>query len=1565
MALYNATDGPNWRNNTNWLSDKPVGEWHGVTTNDTGRVTRLELAANKLTGEIPAELGGLTNLNHMDLSANELTGEIPAELGNLGSLEWLELGSNKLSGEIPPELGNLPNLRVLRLYLNELTGKIPTELGNLSNLEELILHENQLTGEIPSQLGSLSNLEELKLGSNQLTGEIPSQLGSLSNLNFLNLNGNQLTGEIPTELGNLSNLRTLWLYGNQLTGCIPPALRDVPNNDLDRLGLRFCSVSSPGAPTVDAVAPGTGSLTISWTAPSDHGGSVITAYDLRHIETSDDETVDSNWAVVDDVWTTGGGTLQYTLTGLTAGTQYDLQIRAVNAGGDGTWSATITGTTTATGTPTSATDREILIALYNATDGANWTNNTNWLSDEPLGDWHGVTTDDNGRVTWLGLYENQLSGEIPPELGNLSNLTWLYLYQNQLSGNIPPELGNLSNLTDLYLSENQLSGEIPSELGNLSNLTRLDLWGNQLSGEIPPELGSLSNLTWLRLNENQLSGEIPPEFGSLSDLTNLELGYNQLSGSIPSELGSFSNLTGLYLSGNQLSGEIPSELGSLSNLTGLSLDNNQLTGAIPPELGNLSNLTWLSLSWNQLSGEIPPELGNLSNLVGLYLAGNRLCVPESIRVQFAALSRTDIHRLPDCTVEFVLTPQLLNDNVFVLPVEGEINAASVPLKRYAKRFYEFFHDSFDFLIFVSNLSLYELGTEGFKLPYAGAYASVMNDTNGIGQGMHSDHRLWGSEGTLQGVVLYELGTEGFKLPYAGGVMNDTNDWAGDADHRLWGSEGTLQGVVHLGEIEGILGEIVGISQNILLHELMHRWANFILSFEEMSPNPGPHWGFSSANGLLGGFDIADLVDHGNGRYSAGRFAYDINYEGDHKPYSPIELYLAGLVPPEDVPDLWVAEDGKWLEDESPTDRDWLFTASKFRTYTIEDIIRQHGERIPDSSQSQRDFRAAVILLIDEDHPLTKIRLNQVSGGITLFSHAGADEFDAYNFYEATGGRATITMDCLSQFLKDNVAATSPCRPRDFTTSESGLHSIDLSWSAPESDGGSVITAYDLRYIETAADETVDSNWTVVDDVWTTGGGSLQYTLTGLTGGTQYDLQIRAVNAVGDGPWSGTATGTPTTAGDRIAFQSNRDGNWEIYVMNADGSGVTNLTNNSDHDVAPAWSPDGKRIAFRSDRDGNWEIYVMNADGSGVTRLTNDSARDSSPAWSPDGRRIAFRSDRDGNWEIYVMNADGSGVTNLTNDSASDDFPGWSPDGKRIAFDSDRDGNREIYVMNADGSGVTRLTNDSASDNSPAWSPEGRRIAFESYRDGNWEVYVMNTDGSGVTNLTNAHGIGPNWSPEGRRITFRSDRDGNFEIYVMNADGSGVANLTNDSALDINPAWSPAAGLSDRDILIALYNATGGPNWLINTNWLSNEPLQEWHGVTTDADGRVATLDLTENWLSGRMPSQLGDLSSLGELRLANNHLSGPIPPELGRLSALTRLDLENNDLSGSYSISVGRHVRYKGPSPRRQQPQRPCARTTGQPGQALVSADQKQRPDWPDPARSGPSGESHSPVCQR
>ncbi len=184
----------------------------------------------------------------------------------------------------------------------------------------------------------------------------------------------------------------------------------------------------------------------------------------------------------------------------------------------------------------------------------------------------------------------------------------------------------------------------------------------------------------------------------------------------------------------------------------------------------------------------------------------------------------------------------------------------------------------------------------------------------------------------------------------------------------------------------------------------------------------------------------------------------------------------------------------------------------------------------------------------------------------------------------------------------------------------------------------------------------------------------------------------------------TPTPSPNAGGGKIAFISDRDGNWEIYVMNADGTGQTRLTFNSADDVEPAWSPDGSKIAFHSFRDGNGEIYLMNVDGTGLTRLTFISDYDGGPTWSPDGTKIVFHTNRDGNQETYVMNADGTGQANISNNPATDSWPAWSSDGTKIVFSSLRDGNEEIYVVNADGTGQTRLTFNSVDDLEPAWGP---------------------------------------------------------------------------------------------------------------------------------------------------------------------------------------------------------------------------------------------------------------------
>jgi len=240
-----------------------------------------------------------------------------------------------------------------------------------------------------------------------------------------------------------------------------------------------------------------------------------------------------------------------------------------------------------------------LVALYNSTNGDGWANHENWLTENT--NWYGVFIED-GHVTGIYLGYNQLTGTIPPELGNLAYLLMLSLWGNQLTGAIPPELGDLTNLSSLYLGNNQLIGSIPAELGDLTNLQLLYLDYNQLTGPIPPELDNLTNLQWLNLSYNQLTATIPPELGNLTSLQGLYLCNNRLIGPIPPQMGNLTNLSGLDISSNRFIEEVPSWITDLTALSYLDIGYNGFSCSDPAVLAFLAskNPDW------QSSQTVPP-----------------------------------------------------------------------------------------------------------------------------------------------------------------------------------------------------------------------------------------------------------------------------------------------------------------------------------------------------------------------------------------------------------------------------------------------------------------------------------------------------------------------------------------------------------------------------------------------------------------------------------------------------------------------------------------------------------------------------------------------------------------------------------------------------------------------------------------------------------------------------------------------------------------------------------------------------------------------------------------------
>lgn len=232
-----------------------------------------------------------------------------------------------------------------------------------------------------------------------------------------------------------------------------------------------------------------------------------------------------------------------------------------------------------------AKERAALIALYKATDGANWTNNENWCTDASIDTWYGITTS-RDLVTQISLYSNNLCGKLPIEIGDLSCLKSLNLRDNEISGELPAEIGNLSCLTTLNLNDNQLSGDIPTEICNLTNLTLLNLGINNFTGAIPDNIDCLSNLRYFYAYENNLTGEIPACIGQLSSLKYLHLYSNGLTGEIPSGIGYLTQLEQLRLRDNNLTGNLPTSMASLSTLTYINLTENRLSGTIPDEIIN-------------------------------------------------------------------------------------------------------------------------------------------------------------------------------------------------------------------------------------------------------------------------------------------------------------------------------------------------------------------------------------------------------------------------------------------------------------------------------------------------------------------------------------------------------------------------------------------------------------------------------------------------------------------------------------------------------------------------------------------------------------------------------------------------------------------------------------------------------------------------------------------------------------------------------------------------------------------------------------------------------------------
>lgn len=518
------------------------------------------------------------------------------------------------------------------------------------------------------------------------------------------------------------------------------------------------------------------------------------------------------------------------------------------------------------------------------------------------------------------------------------------------------------NLKALFVGYNHIS-----DIQVVESLRQLELlWINTNPIE---DLSPLANLSQLR--ELHVQGLDQSDLTVLTQLNNLS---TLIVGFYPhidlKSISTLPNLFELVMTATEVS-DI-SELSSLKCLRYLSAVGTLIQDLSP--LVGMTNLLQLDLRDNLITDLSPllekkwPE----GYPVGIDLRGNPLS-EAAVQSQIPALQAQGIEVWFD---EVLFTaesePQIYNDSVYVVPssvalTEPDTDAQIAASLQATREFYKVFRDEFDFIVLLYNLEVHEM------LPgFLGRHMPSLNAVEGVGLTRRDDTRAWGSDGKLQAVL---------------GIARRA-----------------------------------GIEDGPILHELMHTWAAYTVPDADVHWG---HWGFTSADGQLGGFNVDELIDLGDGRYTAGERISPEGYATNTVPYSPIELYFAGLIGPDEVPDLVVAaDDASWVFTDDgfavTTDEgDPIFQTSGFRTISIEDIVQEHGARVPSHIDSQKAFRAAVILLIDEAHPAIREHLDAVSRAASWFSHPGNDDDpDTYNFYEATGGRATIAMGDLSQFSKN-------------------------------------------------------------------------------------------------------------------------------------------------------------------------------------------------------------------------------------------------------------------------------------------------------------------------------------------------------------------------------------------------------------------------------------------------------------------------------------------------------------------------------------------------------------------
>ncbi len=1093
-----------------------------------------------------------------------------------------------------------------------------------------------------------------------------------------------------------------------------------------------------------------------------------------------------------------------------------------------------------------AADRAALEALYDATGGeTTWWYTRNWNTAAPLGEWRRVKTDDAGRVTALELTDNGLTGTIPAELGNLTKLDRLSLADNGLTGPIPESLGSLSSVRWLSLADNGLTGPIPESLGSLSNLENLYLYGNGLTGPIPESLGSLPNLRLLELRGNGLTGPIPEVLGRLPSLSRLGLGGNGLTGPIPESLGSLPNLIWLSLGENGLTGPIPESLGRLPNLFWLDLGRNGLTGPIPESLGRLPNLHWLDLGRNGLTGPIPESLGGLSKLERLFLYGNGLTgpIPESL----GNLS-----------------------NLEYLSLYGNELTGPIP----------------ESLGVLPNLRQLDLDRNGLTGPIPESLGGLGSQRDGFPESLGNLSNLeylylYGNE--LTGPIPESLG----RLPNLRRLRLNGNELTGPIPDALSGLD--LLELLDLAEND-LSGPIPDALVGLRYLRYLHLNGN-----ELTGPIPD----------ALSGLDLLELLDLAGNDLSG-----------------PLPSWLAQL-------SLL-----RWLNIQNtglcgPSDgafQEWLATIEDFRgpTCPVSFSVPDRGGRSITSGG-------------------TGETLNVGYGGIG--AAAGSTAPSGIAIFQFTDSNGVLISEA-------GVPAAEPVRRGRIFAEVNGPVNTGLAIANPN-DVPANISFYftDTRgtrsgsgVFELGARQHISR---FLDQAPFTGSGSVLGTFTFIASVPVAVIALRGfTNESGEflmttlpvaplfappSPFSTTPTGT-------VYFPHFADGNgWATQVI------LVNPTDRTIKGTVRFLGPGSDTAAVAPvvltlDDGSTGSTFDYSIGPRSAQRFTT-----SNPPRGPATGSVRATPER-GNAApaglVVFSFAPGdktlseAGVPALPKGSAFRVYVEAS--GMPGQAGSIRTG---LAIANAEATANTVTLEVTHLDGSPAapsatltLPPSGQIARFLD------EISALPENFSGVLRVTSTGDVAivglrlrVNEKGEIKMTTTPPSNETGpttaadvFFPHIVDSGGwstqfilfSGTAGQASSGTLRFIDAFGQPLDLTiskgrvatDRPALVTLYDTTGGPAWTVSRNWKTRAPLYTWIGVKTDIagiDGRVTTLDLHENGLTGPIPELVGSLSNLEVLDLHENGLTGPIPELVGSLSNLEVLDLHENGLTGPIPELVG------------------------------------------------------------